>query len=134
MKMQEQIEPHGEFYQLDMEMAYATQEDVFSAIEPVIYNTFKEFSDKKITSYPFPRITYKEAMLKYGTDKPDLRNPLFIIDLSEFFSKCTFKPFIDRTVRAIKVKGHLSKGFHEKLLQYAISIGMGGLRIFRSSR
>ena len=66
-------------------------------------------------------------MLQYGTDKPDLRNPLTIIDLSDFFKKCTFKPFINRTVRAIKVKGHLSKGFHEKLLQYAISIGMGGL-------
>ena len=117
----------GEFYQLDMEMAYATQEDVFTAIEPVIYNTFKEFSNKKIATYPFPRISYKEAMLKYGSDKPDLRNPLHIIDLSEFFKKCTFKPFIDRTVRAIKVKGHLSKGFHEKMLQYALSIGMGGL-------
>ena len=117
----------GEFYQLDIEMSYATQEDVFSAIEPVIYNTFKEFSDKKISEYPFPRISYKDSMLKYGTDKPDLRNPLFIIDLSDFFSKCTFKPFIDRTVRAIKVKSHLSKGFHEKLLDFALSIGMGGL-------
>ncbi len=117
----------GEFYQLDMEMAYATQEDVFNAIEPVMYNTFKEFSNKKIAKYPFPRISYKEAMLKYGTDKPDLRNPLFIIDLSEFFKKCTFKPFIDRTVRAIKVKGHLSKGFHEKMLKFATSIGMAGL-------
>ena len=67
----------GEFYQLDMEMAYATQEDVFTAIEPVIYNTFKEYSNKKITNYPFPRISYNESMLKYGTDKPDLRNPLF---------------------------------------------------------
>lgn len=117
----------GEFYQLDLEMAYSTQEDVFSTIEPVIYHTFKEFSDKKITNYPFPRISYNEAMLKYGTDKPDLRNPLFIIDLSEFFKKCTFKPFINQTVRAICVKQHLSKGFHEKLLQYAISIGMSGL-------
>lgn len=117
----------GEFYQLDVEMAYSKQEDVFNAIEPVIYNTFKKFSNKKISQYPFPRISYKEAMLKYGSDKPDLRNPLFIIDLSEFFNKCTFKPFIDRTVRAIKVKGHLSKGFHEKMLKYATSIGMGGL-------
>ena len=117
----------GEFYQLDMEMAYATQEDVFSVIEPVIYNTFKKFSNKEIAQYPFPRISYKESMLKYGTDKPDLRNPLYIIDLSEFFKKCTFKPFIDRTVRAIKVKGHLSKGFHEKMLKFATSIGMGGL-------
>ena len=117
----------GEFYQLDMEMSFATQEDVFKAIEPVIYNTFKKFSDKEISSAPFKRITYKEAMIKYGSDKPDLRNPLFIIDLSEFFNKCTFKPFINRTVRAIKVNGHMSKGFHEKMLGYAMSIGMGGL-------
>ncbi len=117
----------GEFYQLDMEMAYATQEDVFQAIEPVIYHTFQKFSSKKIEAYPFPRISYQESMLKYGTDKPDLRNPLTIIDLSEFFSKCTFQPFINRTVRAIRVKGHLSKGFHEKMLQYAMHIGMGGL-------
>ena len=117
----------GEFYQLDMEMSYASQEDVFSVIEPVVYNTFKEFSDKEVAEYPFPRIPYKEAMIKYGSDKPDLRNPLVIIDLSEFFNKCTFKPFIGRTVRAIKVKGHMSKGFHEKMLEYAMSIGMGGL-------
>ena len=117
----------GEFYQLDMEMSFATQEDVFQVMEPVMYNTFKKFSDKKIAKYPFPRITYKEAMLKYGSDKPDLRNPLYIIDLSDFFKKCTFKPFIDRTVRAIKVEGHMSKGFHEKMLSYAISIGMQGL-------
>ena len=117
----------GEFYQLDMEMSFATQEDVFKVMEPVMYNTFKQFSNKKIAEYPFPRITYKEAMLKYGSDKPDLRNPLYIIDLSDFFKKCTFKPFIDRTVRAIKVKGHLSKGVHEKMLAYAMSIGMGGL-------
>ena len=117
----------GEFYQLDMEMSFATQEDVFQVMEPVMYNTFKKFSDKKIAKYPFPRITYKEAMLKYGSDKPDLRNPLYIIDLSDFFKKCTFKPFIDRTVRAIKVEGHMSKGFHEKMLSYAMSIGMQGL-------
>jgi len=117
----------GEFYQLDMEMSFATQEDVFNVMEPVMYNTFKKFSDKKIANYPFPRITYKEAMLKYGSDKPDLRNPLYIIDLSDFFKKCTFKPFINRTVRAIKVSGHMSKGFHEKMLDYAISIGMAGL-------
>ena len=117
----------GEFYQLDMEMAYSTQEDVFQAIEPVMYHTFQEFSDKKIVQYPFPRISYQEAMIKYGTDKPDLRNPLTIIDLSDFFQKCTFKPFIDKTVRAIKVKKHLSKGFHEKMLNFATSIGMAGL-------
>lgn len=117
----------GEFYQLDMEMSFATQEDVFQVMEPVMYNTFKKFSDKKIAEYPFPRITYKDAMLKYGSDKPDLRNPLYIIELSDFFKKCTFKPFIDRTVRAIKVEGHMSKGFHEKMLAYAMSIGMQGL-------
>ena len=117
----------GEFYQLDMEMSFATQEDVFQVMEPIMYNTFKKFSDKKIAKYPFPRITYKDAMLKYGSDKPDLRNPLYIIDLSEFFKKCTFKPFMDRTVRAIKVEGHMSKGFHEKMLAYAMSIGMQGL-------
>ena len=117
----------GEFYQLDMEMAYATQEDVFTTIEPVMYNTFKKFSNKKIANYPFPRISYRDAMLKYGSDKPDLRNPLYIIDLSEFFNTCTFKPFIGKTVRAIKVKGHMSKGFHEKMLNFATSIGMGGL-------
>ena len=117
----------GEFYQLDMEMSFATQEDVFNVMEPVMYNTFKKFSDKKIANYPFPRITYKDAMLKYGSDKPDLRNPLYIIDLSDFFKKCTFKPFINRTVRAIKVEGHMSKGFHEKMLDYAMSIGMAGL-------
>ena len=117
----------GEFYQLDMEMSYATQEDVFSVIEPVMYNTFKKFSDKKISEYPFPRITYKDAMLKYGSDKPDLRNPLFIIDVTEFFQRCTFKPFHNKTVRAIKVHADMSKGFHEKMLEFAISIGMGGL-------
>ena len=117
----------GEFYQLDMEMSFASQEDVFKVIEPVMYNTFKKFSKKKIAEYPFPRITYKDAMLKYGSDKPDLRNPLYIIDLSEFFSRCTFKPFIGRTVRAIKVSGHMSKGFHEKMLVYAMKIGMKGL-------
>ena len=108
-------------------MSYATQEDVFNVMEPVIYNTFKKFSDKKISQYPFPRISYKDAMVKYGTDKPDLRNPLFIIDVTEFFQRCTFKPFINRTVRAIKVHADMSKGFHEKMLAFATSIGMGGL-------
>ena len=117
----------GEFYQLDMEMSFATQEDVFSVIEPVMYNTFKTFSNKKVAAYPFPRIPYREAMIKYGSDKPDLRNPLFIIDLTDFFQKCTFKPFHNKAVRAIKVTGHMSKGFHEKMLEFAKSIGMGGL-------
>ncbi|MCD8040208.1 MAG: aspartate--tRNA ligase [Clostridia bacterium] len=119
----------GEFYQLDFEMAFATQEDVFAVGEKVLYDTFIKFAPEgsKVTSLPFPVIPYKQAMLEYGTDKPDLRNPLKIIDLSDFFNKCTFKPFQNRTVRAVKVHADMSKGFHEKLLQYALSIGMGGL-------
>ena len=118
----------GEFYQLDFEMAFATQEDVFAVGEKVLYETFKKFApEAKVTNLPFPVISYKQAMLEYGTDKPDLRNPLKIIDLSEFFSRCTFKPFIGATVRAIKVSAEMSKGFHEKLLEFALSIGMGGL-------
>lgn len=117
----------GEFYQLDMEMSYATQDDVFAVMEPVMVHTFTQFSDKKVKETPFPRISYHDAILKYGTDKPDLRNPLVIIDLTDFFQKCTFKPFIGKTVRAIKVSAHLSKGFHEKLLEFAVSIGMPGL-------
>ena len=91
----------GEFYQLDMEMAFSTQEDVFSAIEPVIYNTFKKFSNKKISQYPFPRIAYKDAMLKYGSDKPDLRNPLIIVDATDIFEKLDLKAFQNQTVRVI---------------------------------
>ena len=117
----------GEFYQLDMEMSFSAQEDVMNVMEPVIYNTFSTFSDKKIDKSAFPRIPYREAMIKYGTDKPDLRNPLYIVDVTDFFQKCTFKPFHGITVRAIKVSGHMSKGFHEKMLEYAKSIGMGGL-------
>ena len=117
----------GEFYQLDMEMSFSTQEDVFNVMEDVIYKTFSKFSNKTIAEYPFPRIPYRESMLKYGCDKPDLRNPLIIIDVTEFFQRCTFKPFHGITVRAIKIKGHQSKGFHEKMLAFAQSIGMGGL-------
>ena len=117
----------GEFYQLDMEMSFASQEDVFQVMEPVLYNTFKKFSKKTVSSYPFRRISYEEAMLKYGSDKPDLRNPLEIIDLTEIFQRCEFKPFIGKTVRAIKIKGNMTRGFHEKMLEFAMSIGMPGL-------
>ncbi len=119
----------GEFYQLDFEMSFATQEDVFKVGEEILSATFSEFAPEgaEVTKAPFPVISYKQAMLEFGTDKPDLRNPLRIIDLSDFFSKCTFKPFINSTVRAIKVNGRMSKGFHEKMLKYAQSIGMGGL-------
>ena len=119
----------GEFYQLDFEMSFATQEDVFRVGEEVLADTFNKFAPEgyEVTQTPFPIISYKEAMLKYGTDKPDLRNPLEIIDVTDFFQRCTFKPFHGKTVRAIKVEQKLSKGFHEKLLKFAQSIGMGGL-------
>lgn len=119
----------GEFYQLDFEMGFATQEDVFRAGEEVLTSTFNKFAPEgaSVTQAPFPVISYKQAMLEFGCDKPDLRNPLRIMDVTEFFQKCTFKPFLKRTVRAIKVHTEMSKGFHEKLLSYAQSIGMGGL-------
>ena len=119
----------GEFYQLDFEMSFATQEDVFKVGEEVLFETFSKFAQEgaQITQTPFPVISYKQAMLEFGTDKPDLRNPLRIIDVTDFFSRCTFKPFHDKTVRAINVHAKLSKGQHEKLLKYAQSIGMGGL-------
>lgn len=119
----------GEFYQLDFEMSFATQEDVFKVGEEVLTQTFEKFAPDgfAVTQAPYPVISYKEAMLTYGTDKPDLRNPLRIIDLSEFFNRCTFKPFQNKTVRAITIQGHMSKGFHEKMLKFATEIGMGGL-------
>ena len=119
----------GEFYQLDFEMSFVTQEDVFKVGEEVLHDTFVKFAPEgsRITETPFPIISYKQAMLEFGCDKPDLRNPLRIMDVTEFFQRCTFKPFIGRTVRAIKVHAEMSKGFHEKLLSFAISLGMGGL-------
>ena len=119
----------GEFYQLDFEMSFATQEDVFQVGETVLTETFKKFAPEgyEITEAPYPIISYKQAMLEYGTDKPDLRNPLRIVEVTEFFQNCSFKPFHKKTVRAIKVHADLTKGFHEKLLDFAKSIGMGGL-------
>ena len=119
----------GEFYQLDFEMSFVTQEDVFKVGEEVLHDTFVKFAPEgsRITETPFPIISYKQAMLEFGCDKPDLRNPLRIMDVTEFFQSCTFKPFIGRTVRAIKVHAEMSNGFHEKLLSFATSLGMGGL-------
>ena len=119
----------GEFYQLDFEMSYATQEDVFRVGEEVLTAAFDKFAPEgyTVTKAPYPVIPYRQAMLEFGSDKPDLRNPLRIIDLSEFFTQCTFKPFIGRTVRAINVHQQMSKGFHEKLLKFATDMGMGGL-------
>ena len=119
----------GEFYQLDFEMSFATQEDVFRVGEEVLSSTFEKFAPEgyDVTPAPYPIISYKQAMLEFGTDKPDLRNPLRIVDVTDFFQRCTFKPFHKKTVRAIKVHANMSKGFHEKLLKFAQSIGMGGL-------
>ena len=119
----------GEFYQLDFEMSFATQEDVFRVGEEVLSAAFEKFAPEgyEVTKAPYPVISYKQAMLEFGTDKPDLRNPLRIIDLTAFFQQCSFKPFHNRTVRAMKVHADMSKGFHEKLLKFATDMGMGGL-------
>lgn len=119
----------GEFYQLDFEMSFATQEDVFRAGEEVLTAAFEKFAPEgaKVTPAPFPVISYAQAMLRFGTDKPDLRNPLRIVDVTEFFQRCGFKPFHKKTVRGIRVHADMSKSFHKKLLDFALSIGMGGL-------
>ena len=119
----------GEFYQLDFEMSFATQEDVFKVGEEVLTAAFEKFAPEgyEVTQAPYPIISYTQAMLEFGSDKPDLRNPLRIVDVTDFFQRCTFKPFHGKTVRAINVHAKLSKGQHEKLLKFAQSIGMGGL-------
>ena len=129
----------GEFYQLDFEMSFATQEDVFEVAEIVVYNTFKEFSDKKVSKPPFRRITFADAMLKYGSDKPDLRNPLIIEDLTDFFAKHEFLtingrtvPFKNKLVRGIVAnylvkkdgEGDGKKAFEKAIDAYSRSIGM----------
>ncbi|MBQ2972633.1 MAG: aspartate--tRNA ligase [Ruminococcus sp.] len=120
----------GEFYQLDFEMAFATQEEVLDICEDVIYDTFKTFSDKKVTPKPFRRITYADAMMTYGSDKPDLRNPLTICDLTDFFSNVAFPAFKGKPVRGIVANCvGKSKKFFEDSLKYATSmeVGLGGL-------
>ena len=125
----------GEFYQLDMEMSFATQEDIINTMEPVIYNTFKKFSDKKITSAPFRRITYKEAMLKYGTDKPDLRNPLEIVDCTDVFATLELNAFKRQIVRVIAAHNVADRprSFFEDMTNFAIkdlkAKGLAWLRI-----
>ena len=129
----------GEFYQLDFEMSFATQEDVFEVAETVVYNTFKKFSDKEVSKPPFRRITFADAMLKYGTDKPDLRNPLEIMDLTDFFAKNEFLtfngrtiPFKNKLVRGIVAnylvkkdgEGDGKKAFEKAIDLYSRSIGM----------
>lgn len=119
----------GEFYQLDYEMAFATQEDVFDVAEKVLYETFVKFTDKEVSKPPFKRITFKETMLKYGTDKPDLRNPLEIVEISDMFEETDFKPFLKKCVRSLNVPGaaSCSKSWFKKMEEFALSIGMKGL-------
>lgn len=125
---------YGEFYQLDYEMAFATEEDVLLEGERIFSDTFRKFSDKKITETPFPRLTYKESMERYGTDKPDLRNPLELVDLTDIFEETTFRPF-----RGVPVKGIIvediatrSNAWFNELGDYAKSIGMSaGIGYFK---
>ena len=118
-----------EFYQLDFEMAFVDEEDVYKIGEKVFYDIFSHFSNKRVSQAPFRRISYKEAMLKYGTDKPDLRNPLEIIDISDIFKDSSFKPFRGSVVRAIKVDNLASKSnsWFNDLVIYAKTIGMPGI-------
>ena len=121
---------YGEFYQLDFEMAFAAEEDVLQMGEKIFYETFKKFSkDKEISEPPFIRLTYKEAMEKYGSDKPDLRNPLVIIDLTEEFEETEFRPFRGVPVKGIKVENLASKSnsWFNEVVDYAKSIGMPGI-------
>jgi aspartyl-tRNA synthetase len=122
----------GEFYQLDLEMSFVTQDDVFAAVEPVLAGVFEEFSGgKAVTKPPFVRIPYAEAMLKYGTDKPDLRNPIEIVDVSEIFGRAEveFKAFKNKTVRAIPAPGAgpQPRSFFDKLNEWARGEGAAGL-------
>lgn len=119
----------GEFYQLDFEMAFANQNDVLSVAQNLIHSTFKKFSSFAVNSLPFPVFSFEQSMLKFGTDKPDLRNPLEIIDLSEMFLKSSFKAFSGKCVRAINVPGCASQSnrFFDRMLKFAINLGMKGL-------
>ena len=123
----------GEFYQLDLEMSFVTQDDVFAAVAPVLAGVFEEFGEgKKVTPHDqFPRIPYAEAMLKYGTDKPDIRNPIEIVDVSAVFGRedVEFKAFKNKTVRAIPAPGAgpQPRSFFDKLNEWARSEGAAGL-------
>ena len=121
----------GEFYQLDFEMSFATQEDVFKVIEEVVPYTFKKFTNWKVDEGPFVRIPYLEAMEKYGIDKPDLRNPLIIQDVTKVFKNIEFNAFKDKTVKAIVVPNGAEQGrkFFDKMTEFAITdeVGAKGL-------
>ncbi len=124
----------GEFYQLDMEMSFATQDDIFAVIESLFMEIFPKFSSKKLNPAPFPRIPYREAMQKYGSDKPDLRNPLFIQDVSDIFAKSGFKAFASVVenggkVKAIKVPGIAGqpRSFYDSMIDFAKECGAKGM-------
>lgn len=124
----------GEFYQLDMEMSFVTQDDVFAVVEDVLYKTFKNFSKKAVDATPWVRIPYREAMLKYGSDKPDLRIPIEMFDCSDLFKDSGFNAFAaavkaGSAVRAIPVKGIKDKprSFFDKLVEHAKTLGSKGL-------
>ncbi len=120
----------GEFYQLDFEMSFATQEDVFKVIEEVVPYTFKKFTNWKVDEGPFIRIPYRESMEKYGTDKPDLRNPLIIQDVTEVFKNSDFKAFENKTIKAIVVSNGAEQGrkFFDKMTDFAVNeLGAKGL-------
>ena len=124
----------GEFYQLDFEMSFVEQEDIFNEIEPILEKVFKKFSEKKVSKPPFKRITYKESMSKYGTDKPDLRNPLEIIDVTECFLNSGFKIFESNISNGSVVKAIIApksadkpRGWFDKLNKWARDNGQKGL-------
>jgi len=124
----------GEFYQLDMEMSFVTQEDIFAVVEPVMHGIFTEFSDKKVTDTPFPRIPYRESMLKYGNDKPDLRNPIVISEVNEVFADSDFSLFNKlvsqgKVIRAIPAPNVADqpRSFFDKKIAFAQELGAPGL-------
>ncbi len=129
----------GEFYQLDVEMSFVTQEDIFAAIEPLMIGLFEEFNSKKVTQTPFPRIPFKESMLKYGNDKPDLRNPIEIRDVTEVFRGSGFGIFagaiekgsVVRAIPAPKAGGGQARSFFDKMNDWARAEGFAGLGYIR---
>lgn len=123
-----------EFYQLDLEMSFATDEDVYEVGEKVFYETFKNFTDKYVSPAPFRRISFKEAMLKYGCDKPDLRNPLIIEDASDIFENSDFAGFKGKIVRCIKCSNVTkSNSWYKHLEEFVKSKGAGGLAYLKKN-
>ena len=115
---------YGEFYQLDFEMSFATEEDVYEVGQKVFYDVFSKFGNKEVSPIPFRRIAYNDAMMMYGSDKPDLRNPLIIEDITDILSKSEFEPFKDTTIRAIKVENvDKSNSWFKSMEEYVKSIG-----------